>query len=75
MDVCLDSRCQKAGLHVRRKHKHKHKHKPRVNRDVASTTSASTRKKGTLSFFLCLRRSGSHVAYAYACVVRVNQPN
>ena len=48
-------------------------HKPRVNRDDVST-SASAR-----SFFLrlCLRRPGSHVAYACACacacVVRVNQ--
>ena len=54
----------KAGLHVRRKHKYKHK--PRVNQDDASARS----------FFLRLRRPGSHVAYACACacVVRVNQP-
>ena len=52
---------------------HKHKHKPRVNRDDASTSARS------FSLRLCLRRPGSHVAYAcaYACtwVVRVNQPS
>ena len=58
----------RAGLHVRRKHKRKHK--PRVNRDDAST---STRKR-TARLCLCLRRLGSHVAYACVCVVRVNQP-
>ena len=59
----------KAGLHVRRKHKHKHKHKPRVNRDDASTSTSAR------SFFLCLclRYPGSHVAYACACVLRVNK--
>ena len=65
----------KAGLHVRRKHKHK----PRVNRDDASTSTSishvwtgttQAQEKGTR---LCLRRPGSHVACAYACVVRVNQ--
>ena len=49
---------------------HKHEHKPRVNRDDASTSARS--------FFLrlCLRRLGSHAAYAHAraCVVRVSQP-
>ena len=57
---------KRPGLHVRRKHKPKHK--PHVNRDDASTSARS--------FFLRLRRPGSHVAYAcaYACVVRVNQP-
>ena len=52
----------KDGIHVRRKHKqkHKHKHKPRVNRD---DTSTSARKR---SARLCLRRPGSHVAYACA---------
>ena len=64
--------CFKAGLQVRRMHKHKHKrkHKPRVNRDDAST---SARKKNA-RLCLCLRRPSSHVAYACACVVRVNQP-
>ena len=59
----------KAGLHVRRKHKHKRKHKPRVNRDDASTSA----RKRDARLCLCLRRSGSHVACAYACacVVRV----
>ena len=54
----------KAGLHVRCKHKHK----PRVNRDDASTSARS--------FFLhlCLRRPGSHVAFACDCVVRVLKP-
>ena len=80
----------KAGLHVRRKHKHKHKRKPRVNRDDASTSArkkkgacacvASSRFTRGLCLRLCLRRPGSHVAYACACahacacVVRVNQP-
>ena len=39
---------------------HKHEHKARLNRDDAST-SASTRKRNAL---MCLRRPGSHVAYA-----------
>ena len=56
----------KAGLHVRRKHKHKQK--PRVNRDEASTSARS------FSCDCALRRPGSHVAYACACAVRVNQP-
>ena len=62
----------KAGLHVRRKHKNKHKrkHKPRVNRDDANTSA----RKRNACLCLCLRRPGSHVAYACACVVRVNQP-
>ena len=57
----------KAGLHVRRKHKHKNKHKPHVNRDDASTSARS---------FSCACVVPVHtwVAYAYACVVRVNQP-
>ena len=66
----IDHYLLKAGLHVRRKHKHKHK--PRVDRDDASTSTSAR------SFFLCLRRPGSHMAYACAfacaCVVRVNQP-
>ena len=79
--ACVDSRREvisrrdasvEPGLHVRRKHKHKRQHKPRVNRDDAST---SERKRNAR---LCwyLRRPGSHVACAYACVcvVRVNQP-
>ena len=58
----------KAGLHVRRKHKNKHKRKDqtRVNWDDAST---STSARSSL-LPLCLRRPGSHVAYACACVVR-----
>ena len=41
-----------------------------MNWDGASTST------GARSFFLCLRRPGSDVAYpcAHACVVRVNQP-
>ena len=50
-----------AGLLVRRKHNHK----PRVNRDDTSITARS--------FFLhlCLRRPGSHVAYAALVSCRV----
>ena len=68
----LANRCArlKAGLHVRRKHKHKHKHQPRVNRDDASTSA----RKRNARLCLRMRRSGSRVACAYACVVRVNQP-
>ena len=45
----------------------KQKHKPRVNRDGASTSARS------FSLCLCLGRPGSHVAYACACIGRVNQ--
>ena len=71
LDLWIFSRnieTMKAGLHVRRKHKHKYK--PRVNRDDASTSA----RKRNARLCLCLRRTGSHVAYACACVVRVNQP-
>ena len=36
-------------------------------------TQAQSQEKGTRALCLCLRRPGSHVAYACACVVRVNQ--
>ena len=53
---------------------HKRKHKLRVNQDDASANT----KKRNARFCLCLRRPGSHVAYACAyacaCVVLVNQP-
>ena len=69
----------KAGSHVRRKHnEHKHKYKKHVNRGKANT-SASIRKRDDfllLTLVLVLARFPRtfSCAYAYACVVHVNQP-
>ena len=52
----------KVGLHVR---KHKHEHNPRVNRDDASTTSASKRNRNA---FLCLVLASSRFGTRGFCL-------
>ena len=63
----------KAGLHVRRKH-NPNTSTSHVWTGTTPVQLAQAQENGMRSFFLCSRRPGSHVAYACACVVRVNQP-